>query len=44
MKILVVILLVTNSITAVCYGQQGNMAKVVWHLFLAGMSLRTLLR
>ena len=44
MRYLIIILLVTNTITAACYGCHGNLAKVVWHLFLAGMSLRTLLR
>ena len=44
MRYLIGILLVTNTITAICYGFQGNPAKVVWHLFLAGMSARALLK
>ena len=44
MRYLIGILLVANTITAVCYGFQGNPAKVVWHLFLAGMSVRALMK
>ena len=44
MRVLIAILLVTNTITAACYGCQGDLAKVGWHLFLAGMSAKALMK
>ena len=44
MKILIAILLVTNTIAAACYGFQRQPGKAIWHLFLAGMSLKALLK
>lgn len=44
MKILIAILLVTNTIAAACYGFQCQPTRMLWHLFLAGMSLKALLK
>ncbi len=33
MRLIIAILLVTNTIAAACYGFQGNLVKAAWHLF-----------
>ena len=40
LKFLIINLMITNGIMALCYGFQGNYLKLIWHLFLCWMGVK----